>query len=125
MILICFRLSGISLKKKNEFGDKLRAEMWVLNLLLLRIYFIKKHSEFSEFFRGYTSQHYDWHPLVRIARRNAKKKAHAAAMKDLNRYISDIDSRFNEICHENSKLKQENLSLISTIKIIKEHDRND
>jgi hypothetical protein len=120
MILIQRDLCGISLKKKWEFGDRSRAEMWVLNFLLFKVYFIKHTSDFNSFLRGYTDQNFDWHPQVRLARNKAARKAERENYKSYMARTKEWMDRCSELSNTNSGLRNDIISLKRTIKLIKE-----
>ena len=120
MILVQRDLCGISLKKKWEFGDRSRAEMWVLSCLLLKVFFIKHTSDFSGFFRGYTNQHFDWHPQVRLARNKAVRKAERKNYRSYMARTKEWMDRCSELSNANSGLRNDIISLKKTIKLIKE-----
>lgn len=122
MILIEGCFCGIWLRKRWEFGDQRRSSMIVISFLLFKIYFIKRQSDFNDFFRGYTNQHFDWHPKVRLARIKAEKKARSYYKKYYYDHTQELIDRCSEYSHENSKLKNDLIALKRTIKIINEED---
>lgn len=120
MILIQRDLCGISFRKKWEFGDRSRSQMWVLSFLLFKVFFIKKTSDFSDFFRGYTNQHFDWHPQVRLARNKAVRKAER---ENYSQYLERTEywrDNYSKLSNENAKLTNDIIAFKRVIKLVKE-----
>jgi len=120
MILIQRDLCGISLQKKWEFGDRSRSEMWVLNFLLFKAYFIKDTSDFNSFLRGYTDQNFDWHPQVRLARHKAARKAERENYKSYMARTKEWMDRYSELSNSNSGLRNDIIALKRVIKLVEE-----
>lgn len=125
MILIQRDLCGISLKKKWEFGDRSRSEMWVLSCLLFKVFFIKQTSDFNDFFRGYTNQHFDWHPQVRLARNKASRKAERENYKSYMARTKEWMDRHSKVCDENSNLRNDIISLKRVIKLVNQDNKQE
>lgn len=120
MILIQRDLCGINLRKKWEFGDRSRSEMWVLSCLLFKVFFIKQTSDFNDFFRGYTNQHFDWHPQVRLARNKAVRKAERQNYTQYMVRTKEWMDRYSELSNSNSGLRNDIIALKRVIKLAEE-----
>ena len=120
MILIQRDLCGISLRKKWEFGDRSRSEMWVLNCLLFKVFFIKQTSDFNDFFRGYTNQHFEWHPQVRLARKKAARKAERQNYAQYMARTKELMDNYYKLSNENSDLRNDIIALKRVIKLVED-----
>lgn len=123
MVILHFKLCGLSIKKGWLFGERDNPPLHEVNMLLCRAFILKRDGSgrIIQAVRGLCSDP-SWlienSQEILVAKEYAIRKAREEFGEQKNRHIDGLQKRLDLAQQENSKLRNENRTLRRAIEIV-------
>ena len=123
--MIIFRLTSkfqFSYSKEHSFGDKSHPpDYTALHIGFLRVIRPIKEESFSNFFKMYLNDDYEWHHKVRKEVRKQRSKLTAYYKERNGGILKDNNERMAKMNNEIINLKSDVRALVRSSEVIKQH----